>query len=292
MYLKIKEFSSPRIVLPVMIAVFVYFINCKYMKGNDIIPIRGEKKYVNIPERAVKISSARTTNIDVRNDSKDQKIVKKFGITIVVKNVEATKNDIETELQKFDGYISNFYSYEYSNYKALSVEIKISNKNVDEYVKFLKNNGYTKSENFSTMDYTKQYNDNENKLQNLRLRRDRLRNMMSSNTSRLADILAVERELNNVQMEIETLEKKNIKIQEDVDYSSVNLTIEPEITENRELKQWSFRKVTVNAVNALIAFYHNVIQYFVIFIVFIPVFLLFFVLYIILNKFYFYAKRQ
>ena len=67
-----------------------------------------------------------------------------------------------------------------------------------------------KSDNIYIVDDDFLYN--ENRLKNLYARRERLRKMMNEKTDKISDILSVDRELSNVQLEIERLEKNNKNI--------------------------------------------------------------------------------
>lgn len=234
----------------------------------------------------------KTSAINQQNTQSNRKIVKNFNLSIVVKDVAKAKNSVENELEKYKGYASNFYSYEYSNRKAINMELKIPSEKVDDYLNFVKKIGYIKSESFSSVDYTEQYNDNENKLKNLYARRDKLRDMMKMQAKQLTDLLAVDRELNNTQIEIERLEKRNTKIQKDVDFSNVSLTIEPEIVENRENLHWSIKKVFINAIDLLILFCHAVVEYVVVAMVFLPIILAAFVVIFASKKIYNYVKNR
>lgn len=234
----------------------------------------------------------KTAGVNQQNSQNNRKIVKNFNLTLVVSDVITTKNNIENELEKYKGYTSNFYSYEYSNKKAISMELKIPSEKVDNYLNFVKKNGYIKSESFSSVDYTEQYNDNENKLKNLYSRRDKLRDMMKIQAKQLVDLLAVDKELNNTQIEIERLEKRNNKIQKDVDFSSVSITIEPEIIENKDNKYWSIKKVFINALNLLVLFCHTVVEYAIFVVVFLPVIILTIFIFYISKKIYKHLKNR
>lgn len=295
-YKKINNFLNKNIIL-----VFIGggFIICT-LNGKNYKYNASTASYISEPilyrkmgaNDKIETLSINTSNISYQNKVNNKKIVKNFTLSIIVKDINVAKNELEKKLNEYNGYVNNFYSYEYSDKKALNIEMKVPSEKADAYLLFLKKNGYVKSENFSSIDYSEQYSDNENKLKNLYARRDKLREMMNIKTKSLADILAVDKELNNTQMEIEMLEKKNIKIQKYVDYASVNVTLEPEITKDKEQQQWNFKKVIFNALNILILFCHVFIQYFVIFIVFLPLFITFTVLVIVFKKIYLYLKNK
>jgi hypothetical protein len=277
-YKKINDFLVRNIVV-IIVAVVVCLLNRpvgkvpmeSYNRAGVMsakAPLRRNKVALMESDSAV---SFETTGIDLMNREQNRKIIKKFSLVLTVKNIETEKNRVEKGLKELNGYVKNFYLYDYSGYKAINIQIAVPSEKLDDYISYLKENNYVKSENFSAIDQTEQYMDNENRLKNLRIRRDKLREMVLIKTTKLADLLAVDRELNNVQIEIELLEKRNFNIQKSVDYSDIDLVLEPEIIENKENNQWSFRRTVANAVDCVILFYHAVIQYLVIFVLFLPV---------------------
>lgn len=273
------------------------FIIIVYILNNKIINQHTGKSTItayskNIRTNNIKARTLTVTNsIDATNltyNNTDRKIVKTFNLNIIVKNVDKSTQELEELLKKYSGYIENFYSYEYEDSKANNFTIKVPTNNVSQFMKDIKKDGYIKNESFSATDFTEQYTDNENKLKNLYVRRDKLRTMMNKQAEKLADVIAVDRELSNVQNEIERLEKSNLKIQNKVDYSQINLTIEPEIMGNK----WSIKKVITDAINTLILACQMIVHYFITFIVFLPLFLGFFIVSIFIKKVYLYIKRK
>ena len=288
LYSKINDFVSKNIVIILLIitliSIFKGAIQNHKIQTNETTQYKTTN---NIKARAL----TATDSIDMASftyNNTDRKIVKTFNLNIIVKNIDKSTQELEELLKKYNGYIENFYSYEYENNKANNFTIKVPTNNISQFMKDIKKDGYVKNERFSATNFTEQYTDNENKLKNLYVRRDKLRTMMNKQAEKLADVIAVDRELNNVQNEIERLEKSNLKIQNKVDYSQINLTIEPEIMGNK----WSIKKVITDAINTLILACQMIIHYFITFIVFLPLFLGFFIVSIFIKKVYLYIKRK
>lgn len=294
LYNKINEFLGKNLIL-----FLVFLIPCvlgTYNSKNIKNPITKEVAYKSRTLNTVSLDSAapmsvNTRAIGIQNKQNGKKIVKNFNLSLIVKDIAAAKNKIEEQLDELKGYETNFYSYEYSNKKAINLELKIPSEKADEYLDFIKKIGYVKSENFSSTDYTEQYDDTENKLKNLYTRRNKLREMMKTQAKQLSDILAVDKELNNTQMEIERLEKQNNKIQKDVDYSSIYLILEPEIVENNQIQQWSFKATLINSFNLLINFCFSIFEYLILFFIFLPVVIISYCLFILIKKIYLSVKK-
>ncbi len=290
LYKKINEFLNKNLVL--FLVLLLFFIVNFHNHGNIIGNITTKEMYKtkNLRDIAVPMS-ANTRFINLQNEQNNKKIVKNFTLNLVVKDINFAKNEIEKELNKLNGYETSFYSYEYLDKKAINLELKVPSEKVDEYLDFIKKIGYIKSENFSSIDYTEQYEDTENKLKNLYTRRDKLREIMKNQVKQLGDILAIDKELNNTQLEIERLEKENNRIQKNVDYSNVYLTLEPEIIENKQNQHWSFLKVIKNSIDSLFKSCHLIIEYLVLLFVFLPIFVVFYGLIILSEKIYFKIKK-
>lgn len=288
LYSKINDFVSKNIVIILLIitliSIFTGAIQNHKIQTNET---RQYKTTNNIKARAL----TATNSIDMASftyNNTNRKIVKTFNLNIIVKSIDKSTQELEELLKKYNGYIENFYSYEYEDNKANNFTIKVPTNNISQFMKDIKKDGYVKNESFSATDFTEQYTDNENKLKNLYTRRNKLRIMMNKQAETLADVIAVDRELNNVQNEIERLEKSNLKIQNKVDYSQINLIIEPEIMGNK----WSIKKIITDAINTLILACQMIIHYFITFVVFLPLFLGFFIVSIFIKKVYLYIKRK
>ena len=209
----------------------------------------------------------------------DRKIAKTANLTIEVKNVEKVKIKLESEVNSFNGYVNNFNSYNYNDKIAYDFTIQVPAEKLDTFLASVKKLGFIKNESFSVQDKTELYNDNANRLKNLYSRRDSLRKMMETKSASLKDILDIDRELNNVQYEIERLEKNNQNIQKSVDYSTIRLTILPEVVIKNFTEVWKITKSIKNALNILILSCHKIIDIILICIAFCPFYVGTFIVY-------------
>lgn len=278
-YKKVNDFIKENIILFLIIVFVLYKV---LYSGNNI---RNDV----VQPLARNYVATKTMALDSAVDFTNKKIAQNFSLTLSVDNVVKYQEDITELVKKYNGYIENFNSYINNNNQVLSLNIKIPSKNVNNYIKDIKGDNYVKSESYYTIDHTERYNDNENRLKNLYTRRDKLRNMMNT-AKNITDIIAVEKELNNVQLEIERLEKSNLNIDKDVEYSNVNLTIEENI-KNID-NNWSIKKSINEAVNLLISVCFALINCLIIFITFLPLILLFIILLFLVKKSYFYIKNR
>ena len=92
---------------------------------------------------------------------------------------------------------------------------------IDKFCRF----GKVKSRRLRSEDVTESLVDVQARIQNLRETRDRLRNQLD-NAKGVSDVLAIERELNRVQSQLESLEARVKVLRNSVAFTEVSLTLE------------------------------------------------------------------
>ncbi len=192
----------------------------------------------------------------------DRKIVKNASLTIEVVDTEESKNMVETEIERLGGAITNLNSSESRpGVLAYRLTVRVPSEKLETAIENLAEMGTKKAENFSTQDITAQYADTENRIKNLIIRRDRIRELMERETDSLKDILEIDRELANVQNEIENLERTQKRRDVDVSFSTLRLNInpEPQIGDFQN-SQWSVGKSWKVAVNDLLHTGRNIVD--------------------------------
>jgi hypothetical protein len=261
---------------------FLFFVLFVRIDNRSVIPLT-RKAVARASMVATMDSNAEINNLTSSSSrqftTKGNKISKNLNMDIEVKNIKSVKGDVEKRANNVGGSVDNFYSYEFYNKTAYNFYIKIPVEKLDEFSNYIKSLGVLKSENFSSIDKTDSYTDNMNRLKNLRIRRDSLRKLMIDEAKQVADIISIEKELNNVQMEIERFEKNNQKIQDSVDYSVVNLTITPKVVVGANGMGWDFSRSVGNALNVFIKFCQKFVDYFIILIMFVPLALVLLLIY-------------
>lgn len=264
--------------------VFLFYIFFIFNNKTNGIEYETQTPITNL---MMKTASYSQDGVMLNTNSSSSKLIKTFQITIEIKNNINIKSIIDDELDKYNGIIENFNSYSYHNDElAYDFKIKLPVEKANDFITYIKTLGIVKSENSSTSDVIEQYQDNKNRLENLYIRRDRLRQMMKVKTEKLADIIAVDRELSNVQLEIERLEKNNQTIDRNVEYSTLNLSVLPEVKiQDLRNQNWQFNTSWAIAVNKLILFTQKTIDFIFTSIVFSPIIILAFALFYIVNKY-------
>jgi len=208
-------------------------------------------------------------------DAEDRKIVKNGSLDLEVLNTEETRTEAENIVTDMGGAITNLNSWEARpGILAYNLTTRVPAEKLEEIVTLLTKLGIKKSENFNISDITAQYQDTENRLENLVARRDRLREMMDRKTDDLGDVLSIDRELSSVQMQIENLERSQNRRDTDVAYSTLHLSLRPE-TKIGDVANphWNINKSWKMAVNSLIQSSQEILDKLIKVVVYIPIWL-------------------
>lgn len=184
----------------------------------------------------------------------EQKIIKNGSLNVEVEDTEDAKVKVEQKVKEMGGFVTNLNSWEQRpGVLSYNFTLRIPAGKLDATLVAMSALGTKKSESINVRDITAQYTDNEARIANLEARRERLRAMMDRETENLADVLQIDRELSNVQQEIEQLERTQRGNDNDIQYSTLNLSIQPEPQiGDISNPQWSAKRTWKTTVNDFI----------------------------------------
>ena len=131
-------------------------------------------------------------------------MIRSGSLSLRVKELDVTKSRIEQIARGVDGRIDDSST---QDGKWLNMTLRVPETKLDETMDQIATLGKVVGRSLRSRDVTEELIDLEARLSNLRALRDRLRIYLEK-TSKLEEILAVERELARVQTEIESLEAK------------------------------------------------------------------------------------
>ncbi len=187
----------------------------------------------------------------------DRKIIKNGQIQLeTLKFVETTIN-LQNYIKSIGGYIQN------SDIQGTGANLKdseimrranfvfmIPSNNFDQFLSKSGDFGYIKSQSSNTQDATEEYSDSKIQLETLKVRKDRLLNIMRSAT-KLADIISLESEIQNVSYEINSLTSNLKGIDKLVKFSTVSVSVQEvsEIKTNAPSKTKSLGERILFALN-------------------------------------------
>ena len=167
------------------------------------------------------------------------KIIKTASIQIEVTKGEFEKKffEIATLAEMNNGFVSNSQSYSDSEGKLTNgmITIRVEQKNFNAVVNKIKLLGIIKSVQLGGIDVTQEYVDLESRLKNLQAQEQVLLDLMKKST-KVTDSIEVQRELSNVQGEVEVIKGRMNYLDNMVSFSTIDVSLaEPQaITESTE----------------------------------------------------------
>ncbi len=187
-------------------------------------------------------------------ETTERKIIKNGNLSLEVENTEESRTLAEKEIENLKGSVTNMNSWQVRpGVLGYNLTVRVPSENLEKLITNLAKIGTKTGEGINTSDITASYQDTENRIDNLEARRDRLKQLLEFETESLSDVLQVDRELSNVQLQIENLEKTQQRRDIDVSYSTLQLNLQP-TTQIGDINNpnWSPKKSWKNAVNKLI----------------------------------------
>jgi hypothetical protein len=147
---------------------------------------------------------------------------------------------VELEVVKFDeavqritafaaedrGFVATSSSERQENGKLRGeLVIKVVPEKLDEFLLKLRGIGEVKNQTLGTDDVTKQYFDSESRLNNARTMEQRLVDILKTKTSKVADLLEVEKELGRVREQIEQMQGSLKYLDAQIAFATVTITL-------------------------------------------------------------------
>jgi hypothetical protein len=162
--------------------------------------------------------------------SMPRKVITNYFLTLEVKDLAAAFDTVTAMVKKHGGYTTetNRSKNPDGSHTGRFV-IRVPQAGTGGLLEMLRGIGTATAENSTGEDITEDYVDLEARLKNMKASEARLRELLSRQTTKLADILAVEKELTRVRGEIEAFEARK----RSWDTLTSFVTINVELTEPR-----------------------------------------------------------
>ena len=163
--------------------------------------------------------------------SVERKIIFEGDVTARTKNFDEDYDMILDTLAQVGGYVEN------ANVNGTkpedwqdqgrwaSITLRVPSAKFDSFIAMLGDVGQTESSSVRGRDISLQYFDTETRLATLRIREERLQELLKQATG-LEDIIELERELANVSYEIQSYELSLRNFDSLVDFSTINVTLQ------------------------------------------------------------------
>ncbi len=186
------------------------------------------------------------------------KVTKTGSLNLYVVNIDEAITSIKDINNKYKGSIVSLYDSGKDNERTVTIDIKFPIGDFDKVYEEVRNLG---SEvvyaNVWSNDVAKEYKDIEAKLENLQTVKGRLLNILKG-AETVEDTLAVQKEIDSVQGEIDTYEamKRDIDSQIDYGYLSINFALDKEGL-NIFSEEWKPAGEFKAALNALVEMFRD-----------------------------------
>lgn len=184
---------------------------------------------------------------DVDRLAADRQLIRTGYLRLEVDNFSTAADTVREEAIDRGGFVGestrDVRERDGDHWTRGTIEIRVPNDEFDETIAELESLGVVHTAETETEDVTEQLLDIEARLENLRVQRDRLRDLYED-ANETDDVLAVQRELSSVQEEIERLEAQQQSLQEAVALSTITVHLSEEPPESEPEPNWYETEVT------------------------------------------------
>lgn len=154
----------------------------------------------------------------------DRKVISTATLTLEVKSADMASNDIVKIVEASQGFISGSSTDTSGGNKNGQMVIKVPQKNFYSTIVQIEALGTEKSKEISGQDVTEEFIDVGARLDNLKKQESRFQEILK-NASTVKDVLDVERELERVRGEIESLTGRMNYLNQSVEMSTITVNV-------------------------------------------------------------------
>lgn len=185
--------------------------------------------------------------------SVDRKTITTIDMTIKVDDAAAGLDEISKLAVSSGGYVSSSYVYDSyydsSSGKEGSITVRVPESEYPSFLEDVAGLGEVTSKNVNAQDVTEEYIDVSARLDNLKRQETRLQEILNM-TVTVEEVLTVEKELERVRGEIESLTGRLNYLDDRVEFSTITIRV----TEPRPItRSWGIRDALSESVNGFIS---------------------------------------
>lgn len=163
------------------------------------------------------------------SEQKELKIIKNGNISVATENYDEFVSKFENIVKGTGGYFQSSSSYisfyrEDKAYKNGEITARIPNDMFEDILHGIENLAEVENTNVYETDVTKQYYDIDNKIENLEIQENRLRELYSR-AENLTEILQLESEITRVRTQIDSYSMSLSDLNDRVTYATLRLSI-------------------------------------------------------------------
>lgn len=173
-----------------------------------------------------------------------RKLIKNVYLTMETKTYAETTAAIKNRIAQYGGYIESAnettpsVNAEYRGSRYMNITARIPSRHLDEFVNGVEASGNVTYKDENVRDITLQYSDTEARRNSLKVEQDRLNDLMKQ-AETVEDLITIESRLSEVRYELESIESRLRTFDNQVDYSTVTMSIN-EVTTFTPVKEATF----------------------------------------------------
>lgn len=214
-------------------ALSIFFISCGKTSTNQTLSRTSNLKKIGLSQNATIDSvvyedsfvenkeTLSMGSVQIKNNQSEKKLIKTGNITLEIENLSESISKVEEWVSNYDGYISASSNSE----KNAWFNIKIPSTKFDDAINSVCSLGKVLNHLENTEDVSEQYYDLESRLQNKKTMKSKLENYLK-NAKDIKDLLEIERELNSVISEIDSMEGRLKRLSNQVEYSTITINLQ------------------------------------------------------------------
>ncbi|MGE5397071.1 MAG: DUF4349 domain-containing protein [Chitinophagales bacterium] len=169
------------------------------------------------------VTYGRTKGIS-KSSAMTRKVIQSMSLSLEVKDVSRSMDQIVELAKKANGYVVfSSIRKNQSNYRG-NIEVKIPNDKLLATADRLTKLGNLRSRTIETNDVTEEYYDSQTRLRVLKKKEERLISFMDR-AQKVSDLVTIEDKLNEVRSDIEVLEGRLKYLDNETEYSSININL-------------------------------------------------------------------
>lgn len=194
---------------------------------------------------------AEEKSLSVDSNQIERKLIKNGYLSIEVENFDTAETDIKTFAKSFGGYITDTNQTEYNFSATVKIPAVNFEKAMDESGKI----GKIKNKSENCQDVTEDFYDLDSRINSKRILKEKLESYLKQ-AKDMKELLEVERQLNQVVSELESMEGRMKRLNNQIDYSTININLTLPTGYNDSGFDWpdfgeDFKKLGVNTLKFL-----------------------------------------
>ncbi|HMV24829.1 MAG TPA: DUF4349 domain-containing protein [Saprospiraceae bacterium] len=177
------------------------------------------------PEEKSGIAGKPPADMTIPEQAADRKLVKEGDISMEVKDLQTTGDELKKLTATYKAYLSNESQSAYDDRKQISYIVRIPVKDYEAFCENVISLGVNiERKNLNALDVTEEYVDTEARIATKKALEKRYLELLAK-AKNVNEMLSIERELATVREEIESREARLKLLNNQSSYSTLNLTI-------------------------------------------------------------------